>query len=71
MAKDITLLEEISDLDLDQVNGSGHGGGYRRVLFNNLPSGVGTTPPGKGVRWQRLQRLRRVRSGPSRRSWSR
>ena len=29
MAKDITLLEEISDLDLDQVNGSGHGGGYR------------------------------------------
>jgi len=27
MAKDITLLEEISDLDLDQVNGSGHGGG--------------------------------------------
>ena len=28
MAKDITLLEEISDLDLDQVNGSGHGGGY-------------------------------------------
>lgn len=29
MAKDITLLEEISDLDLDQVNGSGYsGGGY-------------------------------------------
>ena len=27
MDKDITLLEEISDLDLDQVNGSGHGGG--------------------------------------------
>ena len=24
MAKDITLLEEISDLDLDQVNGGGH-----------------------------------------------
>ena len=29
MAKDITLLEEISDLDLDQVNGSGHG--WRRL----------------------------------------
>lgn len=28
MAKDITLLEEISDLDLDQVNGSGHGSGH-------------------------------------------
>ena len=27
MAKDITLLEEISDLDLDQVNGGGYSGG--------------------------------------------
>ena len=35
MAKDITLLEEISDLDLDQVNGSsGHGGGYSGGGYN-------------------------------------
>ena len=40
MAKDITLLEEISDLDLDQVNGSGHGGGGF--------SGGGSTGGGNG-----------------------
>ena len=41
MAKDITLLEEISDLDLDQVNGSGHGGGYSGGGGNYCGNGCG------------------------------
>lgn len=41
MAKDITLLEEISDLDLDQVNGSGHGGNYCGNGCGNYNFGFG------------------------------
>ena len=40
MAKDITLLEEISDLDLDQVNDSG-GGNYCGNGCGNYNFGFG------------------------------
>ena len=48
MAKDITLLEEISDLDLDQVNGSGHGGGGYNGGGNYCGNGCGNYDFGFG-----------------------
>ena len=42
MPKDITLLEEISDQELGQVNGGGsHGGGY-------YSSGAAASPKSRG-----------------------
>ena len=48
MAKDITLLEEISDLDLDQVNGSGHGCGYSGGGYSGGGNGGGGNYCGNG-----------------------
>ena len=42
MPKDITLLEEISDQELGQVNGGGsHGGGYYSSVGGGYYSSVG------------------------------
>ena len=42
MPKDITLLEEISDQELGQVNGGGsHGGGYYSSVGGGYCGGYG------------------------------